>query len=153
MSRDKLKNYLEAEVRVKRLLEDGLEMIETIDSLEQLAKESKVIADKAVEEKSVVIADLEKSKDDLKKAREKVLKVQSDAEERAKKIVTEAENHAQTIMAKAVLDADKRKREVLEEVKKAEAKLAGLEAFAEEWRVKADAAKTAHDTYMAALGK
>ena len=57
------------------------------------------------------------------------------------------------MLAKAVLEGDKRKRELAEEIKKSEAKLAGLEALAEEWKVKAEAAKTAHDTYMSALGK
>jgi len=148
-----VEQYLEAKVNEHAVATFGLDQIRELRGLEakkkQAAKELSVVKDELDAEKLV----LEKAKEDAKKAKEKAVKLESDAEERAKKIVTEAENHAQTIMAKAVLDADKRKREVLEEVKKAEAKLAGLEAFAEEWKLKAEAAKTAHDTYMSALGK
>lgn len=79
--------------------------------------------------------------------------VEAEAKNKAKKIIDEANNHAQQVLAKAVLEGDKRKRELAEDIKKAEAKLAGLEVFAEEQKLKAEAAKTAHDTYMTALGK
>lgn len=149
----KIEAYLEGELNKLSLVNFALDEIKCLRGLES----QKAILRSELDEMSASIAsakaELDKAKDDAKKAKDKVAKTEADAEERAKKIIDEANNHAQQVLAKAVLDGDKRKRELVEEIKKAEAKLAGLEAFAEEWKVKAEAAKTAHDTYMTALGK
>lgn len=145
--------YLKAELKNKKMLQDNLDVYETLTAAVNERNSAVNARDIAFKEKEAAEADLLATKEALKKTKEKVVKAETDAEERAKKIIEEANNHAQQVLAKAVLEGDKRKRELAEEIKKAEAKLAGLEAFAEEWKVKAEAAKTAHDTYMTALGK
>lgn len=145
--------YLKAELKNKKMLQDNLDVYETLTAAVNERNSAVNARDIAFKEKEAAEADLLATKEALKKTKEKVVKAETDAEERAKKIIEEANNHAQQVLAKAVLEGDKRKRELAEEIKKAEAKLAGLEAFAEEWKLKADAAKTAHDTYMSALGK
>lgn len=149
----KIEAYLEGELNRLSLVNFALDEIKCLRGLES----QKAIVKSELDDLSASIvsakADLDKAKDDAKKSKDKAVKTEADAEERAKKIIEEANNHAQQVLAKAVLDGDKRKRELAEENKQEEARLAGMKAFAEEWKVKAEAAKTAHDTYMSSLGK
>ncbi len=149
----KIEAYLEGELNRLSLVSFALDDIKCLRGIES----QKAVIKSELDDLSTSIvaakADLDKVKDDAKKAKDKAAKTESDAEERAKKIIEEANNHAQQVLAKAVLEGDKRKRELAEENKQEEAKLAGMKALTEEWKLKAEAAKNAHDTYMTALGK
>lgn len=127
--------------------------LQQVKSLDQYEKETRKALDDGLKKLEDLKANIKGWEAKELAAKGAAEEVEAEAKNKAKKIIDEANNHAQQVLAKAVLEGDKRKRELAEEIKQSEAKLVELQAKAEEWKLKAEAAKTAHDTYMSALGK
>lgn len=96
-----LEQYIQAELKSKRLLEGAADLIASIKTAKREEKDARAAADLAIADKAKAVAELAEANKKLKDAKEKPAAILAKAEAEAAKIIEGAEKAKEEMLAPA----------------------------------------------------
>ena len=105
MSLSKLKQYLEREINQRKQLIDGLEILRTLESMEQNLAETQDQLEKEKNTLRGLQSESQKCSDMIKGAKDEAMKIVAIAKEDGNKVIDEAKKKADSIIQKAEADS------------------------------------------------